>query len=323
MTDNQDAGLLVVNYHYIQRRDNYPYPGIYPVDPEVFKAQVEWLTKRFFIPTPAQVEAFALGKEGFPGPGVFLTFDDGLAEHGRVAREVLGLLGVKAAFAVSSRPIVEKKALLVHKIHWLRATTEPGRFREEFMGLVPEKWVASVWDDGARQAALEIYVYDTPEDALLKYLINFLIPNDVADGVATEMLRGRDIEEEAFCTRFYLGEREIRELTHAGHVVGNHGHSHIPFSRLSESELDHEIGKSKEAIEGVTGVEQRWVSYPNGRTWALPKDPKGFCMRYGFTMGLALDGGWNRMGQAPYQLVRLNENDVKNVLPEWGRAYPR
>lgn len=317
MRDNDDAGLLVVNYHYVRRRDRYPYPGIYPVDPKDFHEQVKWLADRFYTPTPEQVEAFALGRESLPGPGVFLTFDDGLADHGRVAREFLGPMGVKAAFAVSSRPIEEGKSLLVHKVHWLRATTEPGRFRAEFMGLVPGKWLESAWNEAAEKGAMETYVYDNPEDARLKYLINFLIPNEIADDVAGEMLRSRGVEEEEFCSRSYLGEKDIRELADAGHVVGNHGHSHIPFSRLSENGLDDEIRKSKGALERIMGVEQRWVSYPNGRTWALPKDPEGFCRRYGFTIGLGLDGGWNRMGEAPYKLMRLNENDVKKVLPEW------
>lgn len=316
MTGSHDGGLLVVNYHYVQNRDKYPYPGIYPVEPKDFHEQVKWLADRFYTPAPEQVEAFALGRESLPGPSVFLTFDDGLADHGRVAREFLGPMGVKAAFAVSSRPIVEGKALLVHKVHWLRATTEPDRFREEFMGLVPQEWLASAWDVTARQAALETYIYDTADDACLKYLINFLIPNDVADGVASEMLKARGDSEEEFCARFYLGEKDIRELAEAGHVVANHGHSHIPFSRLSENALDDEIKKSKGALERIIGAEQRWVSYPNGRTWALPKDPMGFCRRYGFTIGLGLDGGWNKMGEAPYRLMRLNENDVKKVLPE-------
>lgn len=317
MQDSEDALLLVVNYHYVRSRDQYPHPGIYPVDPKDFHEQVKWLADRFYTPAPEQVEAFALGRESLPGPSVFLTFDDGLADHGRVAREFLGPMGVKAAFAVSSRPIVERKGLLVHKVHWLRATTEPDRFREEFMGLVPEKWLESAWNKAAEQGAMETYVYDNPEDARLKYLINFLIPNDVADDVAGEMLRARGVEEEEFCTRSYLRVKDIRELAEAGHVVANHGHSHIPFSRFSENGLDDEIKKSKGALERITGAEQRWVSYPNGRAWALPKDPMGFCRRYGFTIGLGLDGDWNKMGEAPYRLMRLNENDVKKVLPEW------
>lgn len=314
MTGTNRPKLLLVNYHYVRSRDAYPHPGIYPVEPEAFRTQVQWFAERFHMPSPGQVEAFVHGEGDLPGPSVFLTFDDGLVDHHRVAGEILTPMGIRAAFFVSSRPLVDRKALLVHKVHWLRATTEPAEFRREFTGLVPRERLESVWSEEAERAARETYIYDSPEDARLKYLINFLLPNPLADEVSGRMLRDRGLSEEAFCSQCYMGERQIRELARDGHVVGNHGHSHVPFSTLSDEELSLEVRKSKPVLEGISGEEQRWVSYPYGRTWALPADPSGFCRRFGFSVGMALDGGWNEKGRKPHRLMRVNENDVSKVV---------
>ena len=312
--ENDQAGLLIVNYHYIRDPGAYPYPGIHPMEEGAFIRQVQWLGDRFRLVSPEDVEDFAQGVRPLKESSVFLTFDDGLVDHARAVEEVLNPMGVRAAFCVSSKPLVEGRALMVHKIHWLRAHTEPERFRREFLHLLPPEGEALAEEEDAARDAAKIYVYDLPEHARLKYLINFKLPHEVVDEAASAMLQDRGVRESDFCEALYMGEDRIRKLARAGHVIGNHGHSHQPFSVLDPSRLAEEITRNKNRLEQVTGRPQQWVSYPNGREWARPKDVKAFCESFGFSVGLGLDGGWNAGGVSPFCLNRVNANDVEKVV---------
>ncbi|PKN26380.1 MAG: hypothetical protein CVU64_17975 [Deltaproteobacteria bacterium HGW-Deltaproteobacteria-21] len=314
MLEKEPDGLLIVNYHYIREKRQYPYPGIYPLERDAFVEQVRWLLSRFQPVSPEEVEAFVYGEKPLFRPGLCFTFDDGLVEHGWAAREVLEPLGVRAIFSVSSRPLMEERALMVHKIHWLRANTEPERFRNEFMALVPEEWLGKAVEEDVASAAAQTYVYDTPSFASLKYLINFQLPNRIVDDISSEMLKSRKVSDSSFCREYYLDKSEILRLSRKGHMIGNHGHSHTPFSRLLEDDLEGEMARSRSFFAGLTGKEQTWASYPHGRQWAIPADTKSFCRRFGFKIGLGLDGGWNRGGESPYLLNRVNENDLKKAV---------
>jgi hypothetical protein len=208
---------------------------------------------------------------------------------------------------------MEKSPLMVHKIHWLRAHTEPEVFRTTFMSLLSERKDHQFSQDDTTQVAMETYPYDNPAFARLKYLINFQLPNQVVDEIAGDMFLQNGVDDEVFCRAFYMGRNDVRELAENGHVIGNHGHSHIPFSRLDRESMVKEIKESKSFFEELTGKQQEWVSYPHGRQWALPEDLEAFCRGHHFTMGLCLGGGWNRQPVSRYCLNRVNENELDTV----------
>jgi len=311
--DNNNT-LLIVTYHYIRSENPYPFPGIHPLKLEDFIEQVQWLKDRFHFATPQEVVTFAHGNGDLPAPSVFLTFDDGLSDHVKVTGEVLEPLHIKAEFSLSSRPFKENRALMVHKIHWLRATTDPEEFRKEFFHLLPETEVEMARGKETIHEATKHNPYDTPEHAIIKYLITFQLPHKLVDDMATEMFRSRGFSEASFCEEFYMNEQQIRYLTETGHIIGNHGHTHIPFSRLEEKQLQEEIRGSKSYFEKLTGVPQSWVSYPHGRQWAIPSHTDAFCKHFGFTIGLGVNAGWNREEQSPYHLNRVNPNEVEGVV---------
>ena len=305
------ARLLFVNYHYIRDPAVYAHPGIHPLAPADFAAQVDWLAERYHMATPEEAEAFIAGAAGLPGPSVVLTFDDGMVDHQRAAREVLDPRGIRSVFFVSSKPLVERRAVMVHKIHRLRATSEPAGFRQAFMALLPGEW-RSADDPETAAAAARIYVYDSPDDGRLKYLINFVLPYDLMDEISSKLLAGRGVSEEAFCADLYMPEAAIEKLHRAGHCIGAHGHSHAPFTRLGDG-LAADVEANIACLAEICGQRPRWVSYPYGRDWAIPDDAAGFCERFGFQMGLTLAVGWNEGANAPFNLKRINTNEVAEV----------
>ena len=313
MTDDRAPRLLFINYHYI-RDTQYRYPGIHALPIPAFKDQVEWLRGRFHFATPDQVESFLLDGKGLPGPSVFLTFDDGLVDHWQAAREVLDPLDIRAGFFVCSRPAIEGRVLSVHKIHWLRAQTAPDEFASEFYSHVP-RHLQPAPDEPWFESARRTYVYDSEIAARLKYALNFVLPSDIVDSVTSEMLAKRGIDEREFCSRTYMGEGDLRTLRTRGHVLGVHGHTHEPFSRLGEALYD-EIRVNRDFLARAGGETPRWVSYPYGRKDAIPAPDalERLFSEFGFRLGFTLLGGWNAGMQDCRRLFRINTNDVAALV---------
>ena len=305
--------LLLVNYHYVRETGAHTYPGIHPLSPEAFGRQLKHLATQFHIAAPQEVEAFVLQGKELPADSALITFDDGLLDHAETARNILDPMGVKAVFFVCSRPLTEERAVSVHKIHWLRATTEPGQFRADFLAALPQEWRERTLSDSEKQAAAATYVYDQPRDAEIKYLLNFLLPEPVVDAATSAMLRTRGIDEVDFCRRTYMSGDVLRALVAAGHRVEAHTHDHRPVTRLGVEE-DALMSLHIRALEEILGRRPRWISYPYGREWALPRDPGAFCRRHGFEIGVSLKGTWVKPENAPYALDRINTNEVEQVM---------
>jgi peptidoglycan/xylan/chitin deacetylase (PgdA/CDA1 family) len=313
MTEVEQSRLLFVNYHYIRDPAVYRYPGIHPIGMAEFRAQLEQLRDRVRFASPAEVEAFVLDGRPLPGPSFVPTFDDGLLDHWQTACEVLDPLGIKGAFFVCSRPAIAKQALMVHKIQWLRAHTRPSEFAAEFFALIPpelqpcghEPWIAR---------AERAYKYDAPMVARLKFALNFVLPSELVDDVTSRMFANRGIDEASFCERTYMTEAHLRSLADRGHVVGVHGHTHAPFSRLGQA-LFADVGANVAYLTKAIGRPPSWVAYPYGRADAIPDDAvlTSLFRRFAFRIGLTLMGTWNVGGENPARLNRINTNELEAV----------
>jgi peptidoglycan/xylan/chitin deacetylase (PgdA/CDA1 family) len=308
--------LLLVNYHYIREAAAYRYPGIHPLSPEKFRQQISSLKRRFHIAEPGEVEDFFLNGKKFTKPSVFITFDDGLVDHWQVAQDVLNPLGVKAAFFLCSRPALEGRALTVHKIHWLRAHTDPTDFTEELFSYFPASQRQQ--DDASwSEAAERMYIYDTPQIARLKFALNFVLPSDIIDDVTSRMFTKRGIDERTFCRQTYMADDQLRVLAEQGHLIGLHGHSHTPFLRLGDGVFS-EVKQNQDYIARACGIKPTWVSYPNGRDDAIP-DPlvlKDLFARLDLRFGFTTLGTWNEASGNPTRLNRINTNELEAVVGE-------
>lgn len=318
MTELEQSRLLFVNYHYIRDPASYRYPGIHPIGMTEFRAQVEQVRNRVRFASPVEVEAFILDGRELPGPSVVPTFDDGLMDHWQAACEVLDPLGIKGAFFVCSRPAIAKRALMVHKIQWLRAHTSPSEFAEEFFSLIPPE-LRSNGHEGWIARAERAYKYDTPMVARLKFALNFVLPGELVDEVTSRMFANLGIDEARFCEQTYMTAAHLRSLADRGHVVGMHGHTHAPFSRLGEGLLD-DVGTNVAYLADAIGRSPDWIAYPYGRADAVPDDAvlASLFRRFNLKIGLTLMGTWNLGGENPTRLNRINTNELEVVMGEKG-----
>ncbi len=305
--------LLLINYHYVRDPGLYAYPGIHPISPESFQRQMEQLASSLHMATPDEAEAYLLRGEKLPGPSALITFDDGLTDHARAASDILDPMGIKALFFVCSRPLTEERALAVHKVHYLRAMTEPQRFQQQLLAALPPEWRDRQLSEDESAAAARTYIYDKPEHGEIKYLLNSLLPEDILDQVTSKMLADCGVDERHFCSEIYMDADALRRLEDGGHRIGAHTHDHRAVTSLGMHE-DQLMALNVATLADATGRPPNWVSYPYGRDWALPANPAAFCKRHGFSVGVTLTGQWVQPEHVPYALDRINTNEVDRVL---------
>ena len=305
--------LIILTYHYV-RDHGGPYPGIHPISGEGLKTHIEMLTSNLHAATPEEVLAFANGETAFTKNSFFLTFDDGLIDHFSVASDILKPFGIRAAFFVSSRPYTEGLSPAVHKLHWLRANTEPKVFFSDLKKHLPSPWNSYHLNNKEKKQALKMHIHDAKEVSELKFLLNFVVPHEVVDAVMSRMLEDRSINEKDFCSKTFLDEKGLRFLDAGGHIVGGHGHKHAPLSAFDIQMMNDDIKENCRIIESIIGKRPTWLSYPYGREDALPKDCNSACMDNGYELGFTLLPGWNSSKENinQYKLRRITPNELSN-----------
>ena len=300
--------LLVLNYHYI-REANFPYPAIYPIGMDDLYRQVKRIKAQYSMPNPNQVKNYILNQKHFDEPSVFLTFDDGLKDHICAIREVLDLLNVKAAFFICTEPLIKKRALNVHKIHYLRSIISPDKFREMVYSRIPN----SFKELEIRENAVRIYKYDEAEVAIFKYMLNFALPQPLLSNTLDSIFEEECINEANFCKKWYLDEFEIKLMADEGHEIGIHGYTHKPFSTLSAQEIITEIKTNANQLEMITKREPSWISYPNG---VIDKNVLGRIKENlkDLKLGFTTETGWNGPITEPLMIKRANANDFSDYF---------
>jgi len=184
---------------------------------------------------------------------------------------------------------------------------------QEFFSAIPAERRPTdqeTWSTRAEQT----YKYDTPQQAQLKFALNFVLPLELVDDVASQMFANRGIDEQRFCQETYMSEGQLRLLVERGHIVGVHGHSHAPFTRLGARLID-DVSTDVAYLAEATGRTPTWVAYPYGRADAVPDDAvlSSLFQRFNLKIGLTMMGAWNSGGRDPARLARINCNELEAV----------
>lgn len=302
--------FLAVNFHYIGPRDRYPHPGIHGVSAEEFAAQLDALGRHFDLVGLADIRRAAANDRPLPERAAVITFDDGLREQFEVAVPILASKKVPFICFVGGLPLLEGKALTTHKLHYLRANTEPGEFLERLAETAAGLGIALEVERAAREIPAFLLPYDEPQSRLIKYCLNYLVtPRQSARLV--ERLFAEAFEEAAFCSRFYLSREQARSL-HADHqALGYHGLSHRPIALLGADEARREVCEGKRRLEELLGCPLAAMSYPFGGPQAVSWREEELAREAGLEFCFTMEKCFNRdPALGPHLLARVNNNEA-------------
>lgn len=295
--------LTVANYHYIREDFSAPYPSIFGVTPKAFESQLKKLrnTGDFIHPNNllADIDMCLSTKENH----YLVTFDDGLREQYDLALPILDSVGIPAVFFANSINRELGKVSTVHKIHLLRANLEPAKLGAQLKAFnTPELSAAD------SQRASEIYRYDEPSSAAVKYLLSFKMDFAAQERVIKSIFETHFSESEML-DELYMTTAQHRELARMG-FLGSHTHSHYPLGLLDADAMVFELAHSKAYFEQVTGTEIAMVSYPYGTDEACTHEVACAAGASGYRLGFTTKRGSNGRGANRLLLDRFDCNDL-------------
>lgn len=261
--------IISVCYHYVRPAFTQPHPGIFGITPEEFRRQLELLAKAGTFVSQADIRRYAAGEAGLPDRGWLVTFDDGLREHADHALPILDDMGIPAIFFVNTKPLEEEDFVLVHMTHLLRSNVSPATLERAVREVAGERGLALGDADPVRAARQ--YRYDAAEVAELKYLLNFVLPEESRDAVIRICFeRLMDVDAAALSREFYMDRGQLRMLAERD-MLGTHTHSHHALGRLPPEAVRTEIDRSVDLLAAWTGVRVDGLGYPYGSLEACPQ----------------------------------------------------
>lgn len=288
-----DTRGLALMYHYARDRLGPPLSAIRGHSAASFITEIDDIAGRF------------------PGRAVF-TFDDGLSDHVDVAAPALERHGLRGVFLVSGRPLADGQMLAAHMVHLLMCHLGNERLAE----LLEQRLLAAdpsrAWERSLdRQAACQMYHYEPPALAEMKYLLHVALPIELRDRVVCELFAEYVGTQRDWVPRWYGTTGQWADLQARGHVIGGHGYAHEPLDRLSCDEAAEDVRRSMQFLRDTFGDRPRPFSYPFG---SFNDSVVDAVRSAGFTCAYTTVAGWNRGDADPWRLHRVDTAGLDTFL---------
>jgi len=255
-----------IMYHYVRPIKNSVDPKIKGLELEGFQRQIDYFAKKFkFISIEQLIESIYDNKP-LPTDSIILTFDDGFNDHYSHVFPILKKKEIQGAFFPPGEPIIKKKILDVHKIHFIlaRSKNENNLIKEIFDFISANKEEYDLKDPKDYFANLAISNrFDTKEIIFIKRILQRGLPKKVRTELTDLLFKKIVNDEENLAKNFYLTLDQITEMRESGMFFGSHGYTHEWLTELNDNDLDIELNKSLEFLRKIK-QNIRIMSYPQG-----------------------------------------------------------
>ena len=100
-----------------------------------------------------------------------------------------------------------------------------------------------------------------------------------------------------------MGAIELQQVRQQGFSLQSHSYLHQDLTTLQPEMLRDDLERSRDAISELTGEIPRFIAYPYGRHNEWVREA---AKRAGFSLGFSVESGFNRVGQAPFSIRRID-----------------
>ena len=263
-------------YHYIRNNEDYSY-DCYCRRISEFECQIDFLSSRFEIVSPGDIEKIEYYLKRDDESACMLTFDDGYKEHYACSK----FLNSKNLNGIFFPPInaINGELLDVNAIHCLigERSILIDELLENILQQVKEKdlRIKSFQDmpislgDYLKQGTESRYD-DCPSTIFVKRLLQRDIISDSARrDVINECIKCfSNIDPSEFAKDLYLSVKEMQLMHSEGMYFGSHGLTHRWLNRLSIKEQSDEISQSFHELEKLElftpNLDPKVMCYPFG-----------------------------------------------------------
>ncbi len=311
-TERDNCQCLVVMYHYI--RDQQPItrselPGL---SPPQFSIQVDQLCSELEPITWPTFYAWTRGKASIPRRSFLLTFDDGLAEHGRKVAAILEMHDLRGTFFIPGSVLTTHQMLSAHATHLLLTSLGEDRFRTAiYEELAGDRRCGRIIDSLDIKTAESIYHYEKPTLAHLKYLLNLALPVDIRSQAIQRLFERHIGSSGRWARQWYMSWDDLTALQARGHTIGAHGFSHEPLTGREPLPLHLDLTQSMNVLRDGLGADARPLSYPFGRFDATVT---AAARKVGFVQAFTTHSDWVDANSDPFAIARVDTIHVDKTL---------
>lgn len=299
-------------YHYVHEPEASLAGGVKGMSPDAFAKQVDDLCRRFEPLAWSDLSRGMVDRETLPNLSFHLTFDDGLADHVRNVLPILDRRGLKGTFFVPGSILVHPGMLPAHAIHVLLAALGDAALLGGVRDALAHKGVSHEGiTAGIERHAQRMYHYETPERAILKYVLTVHLPPAIRNEVIRALFFEHIGDPKTWGRRWYLTVDELRSMRQAGHTIGGHGYHHEPFARMSSAEKQRDMALCAEVLDAFLDNEARPFSYPYG---SVDEETCRLCRAFGFTFAFTTESSWSTPDHGAMRLPRVDAVNVHRFL---------
>ena len=303
--------LYIAMYHYIRDLKHSRYPCIKGLDVNLFRSQIEFMTRHFNVITMEQVmDAVENGSE-LPEKALLLTFDDGYIDNYTFAFPVLEELGVQGSFFIPGKTFTTHQLLDVNKIHYILASANICELLEDVKREM-ERYRGGEFSYASTDELFNEYAvanrFDTKETVFVKRMLQTVLPEKLRNVISSNLFEKYvGVTEEQLAYEIYMTRDQIRTMKRHGMFIGIHGYDHYWLGNLEPEKMREDISLALDALDEFIDRKRWAMNYPYGsynRNVVEYISGKGACV--GFTTDVRIA----EIGKDPaLELPRLDCND--------------
>ncbi|MFG5086319.1 polysaccharide deacetylase family protein [Campylobacter lari] len=256
--------MKAIMYHYIRNSDkNFPYFRYLSVDN--FKKQLDYFEQEFgfvnyddFISLSKDFAYFHRLKDK-----ILLTFDDGFLDHYKFVMDELIKRKTFGIFFIPTGIYVKRKALDVHRIHYLIGQNRSENLLQFANKLINDNMLEK---DKIQSFKEKTYLKQDNDEATneFKKLFNYYIKYEYRESILDKIV-GEFTSDEKIFDNLYMDENQLKQMQENGMILGSHSVDHLVFSKLDENKQIYQIKHSFEFLENLLGkLDIKCFCYPYG-----------------------------------------------------------
>lgn len=261
--------VSIVMYHYVRDLKNSRYPNIKGLDYKLFKAQLEFFNRYYNVITIEELIAAYKESYELPDNAILLTFDDGYIDHFIFAFPILKEYGMQGAFFIPGKAFAESVLLDVNKIHFILASVDDKILVKDLFELL-NYYRGKEFDVPDNEKLFADFAiasrFDTRETIFAKRLLQTVLPERLRTMIASRLFEKYvgGVSERQFAKELYMNYDQIKLMKNSGMYIGPHGYDHYWLANLSPEEIETDITKSLECMEGLFDQSSWVMNYPYG-----------------------------------------------------------
>ena len=263
--------MISVVYHKIKKYDKkFKYDKFLHV--KNFEKQIHFFKKKYnFIDCKELFDK----KIKFNNNDIFLTFDDGLKIHYQFVYPLLKKNKINGIFYLSTLPYSAEKILSVHKNHIILS-----KIKNDIIMKYIDKNLSKEFIDISNLNKFEKLIYkkqkNLDQNVEIKKILNYSIKKEYQTNFINRMFKEffPTVSEKRFVKKYYMSEKELKNLVKAGMILGSHTVSHQVLSNLKFNEAKKEINESLQYLDQFT--KYKTFCYPYGSKMSYNKSIKDY-----------------------------------------------